>query len=103
MNLYTQQPCLLKSGSTINISILRAVGTILGSAWGLAAYEARDGNKFVIAVMLCIGTIPSFYFQLGTPYIKAGMVGTISMSVVAVSTILKTVPGTAVDNFCMFS
>lgn len=27
------------------------------------------------------------------------MVGTISMSVVALSTILKTVPGTATDNF----
>lgn len=80
-------------GSTIWIFALRTVGTIVGSSWGYAAYEARNGNEFVIAVMLMLGCIPNYYVQLGTGYQKAGMVCTISMCVVALSTHLQTVPG----------
>lgn len=80
-------------GSTTWIFILRAVGTIVGSAWGFAAYRAGQGNEYVIAVMLIIMSIPNFYVQLGTKYQKAGMVCTISMCVVALSTHLQTVPG----------
>jgi hypothetical protein len=80
-------------GSTIWIFILRTVGTIVGSSWGYAAYESRHGNEFTIAVMLLVGSIPNYYIQLGTKYQKAGMVCTISMCVVALSTHLQTVPG----------
>lgn len=80
-------------GSTIWIFALRAAGTIVGSVWGFAAYQARGGNEVVITVMIMLGAIPSYYVQLGTQYMKAGMVCTISMCVVAVSTHLQTVPG----------
>lgn len=86
-------------GSTIWIFALRAVGTVIGSTWGFAAYKARGGNAVVIAVMIMIGSIPSYYVQLGTKYMKAGMVCTISMCVVAVSTHLQTVPGSSEENF----
>lgn len=86
-------------GSTIWIYILRTVGTVIGSLWGYAAFTARNGNEYVIAVMIMLGTIPSFYVQLGTQYTKAGMVCTISMCVVSLSTHLVTIPGTAQDNF----
>lgn len=86
-------------GSTIWTFALRAIGTILGSVWGYAAYEARDGNEYVIAVMILLGAVPGYYVQLGTAYIKAGMICTISMCVVAVSTHLRTVPGSSQENF----
>ncbi len=86
-------------GSTVWIFILRTIGTVIGSVWGFVAYEARGGNEFVIAVMIMLGTIPSFYVQLGTKYQKAGMISTISMCVVALSTHLQTVPGSSEDNF----
>lgn len=80
-------------GSTIWIFALRTAGTVVGSVWGYAAYKARGGNEVVIAVMIMVGTVPSYYVQLGTKYMKAGMICTISMCVVAVSTHLQTVPG----------
>ncbi|KAA8914554.1 hypothetical protein FN846DRAFT_926778 [Sphaerosporella brunnea] len=86
-------------GSTIWIFFLRTAGTIVGSSWGFAAYQSRHGNEFTIAVMLMLGTIPNYYVQLGTKYQKAGMVCTISMCVVALSTHLQTVPGTSAENF----
>lgn len=86
-------------GATVWIFFLRIVGTVLGSVWGFAAYEARDGNPFVIAVMLAIGCIPCFYVQLGTSYQKAGMIGTISMMLISLSTYLQSVPGSSTDNF----
>lgn len=86
-------------GPTIWIFFLRAVGTLIGSVWGYAAYEARNGNEYVIAIMILIGMIPSYYVQLGTRYTKAGMICTISMCVVAVSTHLQTVPGSSQENF----
>ncbi|KAG0640730.1 hypothetical protein HOY80DRAFT_1116319 [Tuber brumale] len=86
-------------GSTIWIFALRAVGTLIGSVWGYAAYEARNGNEYVIATMILIGTIPGYYVQLGTRYMKAGMICTISMCVVALSTHLQTVPGSSQENF----
>lgn len=88
-------------GSTIWIFALRAAGTIVGSVWGYAAYKARGGNEVVIAVMIMVGTVPSYYVQLGTKYMKAGMICTISMCVVAVSTHLQTVPGESPRSFCL--
>lgn len=82
-------------GSTVWIFALRTAGTVAGSVWGYAAYKAYGGNEIVIAVMLMVGMVPSYYVQLGTKYTKAGMICTISMCVVAVSTHLQTVPGEA--------
>ena len=80
-------------GTSIVTFIVRAAGTSLGCLWGWAAYEAGNGNEIVCAAMICIGTIPAVYVQLGSKYPKAGMVAIVSMSVVALSTELKPVPG----------
>ena len=63
--------------------------------WGLVTLVARNENPYVVAVMICLGIIPSAYVQLGTPYPKAGMVSIVSMCVVALSTELGSVPGTS--------
>lgn len=81
-------------GNSVKTFILRGIGTTLGCLWGWAAYEARNGNRIVCAAMMCIGLFPAAYVQLGTKYPKAGMVGIVSMCVVALSTELQTVPGT---------
>lgn len=73
--------------------LLRGVGTTLGCLWGYAALEARNGNRIVCAVMICIGLFPCVYVQLGTQYPKAGMVCIVSICVVALSAELETVPG----------
>jgi Putative ER transporter, 6TM, N-terminal/Fusaric acid resistance protein-like len=86
-------------GNSIFVFILRAVGTTLGCLWGWAAYEARGGNRVVCIVILVIGIIPSTYVQLGTKYVKAGMVAIVSMSVVALATQDQTVTGTATEIF----
>jgi hypothetical protein len=86
-------------GTSVMTFTLRAVGTTIGCIWGYAAYEARNGNKVFCVVILVIGIIPSTYIQLGSKYIKAGMVSTISMSIVALATEDHTVPGTATENF----
>ena len=80
-------------GTSVWTFFVRGIGTTLGCLWGWAAWEARDGEPIVCAVMICIGVIPSAYVQLGTQHPKAGMVSIISMSVVALSTELGTVPG----------
>jgi hypothetical protein len=86
-------------GTSVMTFTLRAVGTTIGCIWGFAAYEAGKGNRVICVVILVIGIIPSTYIQLGSKYIKAGMVSIISMSIVALATIDKTVPGTATENF----
>ncbi|CAL3965461.1 unnamed protein product [Diplocarpon coronariae] len=86
-------------GTSIWIFMLRAVGTTLGCIWGYAAFQAHNGNRVVCVVLLVLGIIPSAYIQLGTKYVKAGMVSIISMCVVALATVDHTVPGTATENF----
>ncbi|KAL9599407.1 MAG: hypothetical protein Q9219_003844 [cf. Caloplaca sp. 3 TL-2023] len=86
-------------GTSVMTFILRGIGTTLGCLWGWAALEARGGNRIVVAAMVFVGLIPCTYVQLGTKYPKAGMVCIISISVVALSTELQTVPGSATENF----
>jgi hypothetical protein len=86
-------------GTSVTTFILRAVGTTLGCVWGYAAYEAWDGNRVVCVVLLVIGIIPSTYIQLGSKYIKAGMVSIVSMCIVALATEDHTVPGSGTENF----
>ncbi len=80
-------------GSSVMMFILRGIGTTLGCLWGWAALEARNGNRVVVAAMVCVGLIPSTYVQLGSKYPKAGMVCIVSICVVSLSTELQTVPG----------
>ncbi|KAI4284627.1 MAG: hypothetical protein L6R38_001257 [Xanthoria sp. 2 TBL-2021] len=86
-------------GSSVMMFILRGVGTTLGCLWGWAALEARGGDRVVIAAMVCVGLIPSTYVQLGSKYPKAGMVCIVSICVLALSTELQTVPGSATETF----
>ncbi|CAD6443609.1 3276d83e-2de8-4598-b906-522247e0224f [Sclerotinia trifoliorum] len=86
-------------GTSVMTFMLRGVGTTIGCVWGYAAYQAGQGNKIVAVVMIVIGIIPSTYIQLGSKYIKAGMVTIISMSIVVLATIDKVVPGSATENF----
>lgn len=86
-------------GASVWVFLLRVVGTTIGCCWGLAAFEAARGNRVVMVVMLVIGLVPSTYVQLGTTYIKAGMVCIISMSIVALATVDNTLSGGATDNF----
>ena len=86
-------------GTSVMTFMLRAAGTTIGCVWGYAAYEARNGNRIVCVVMLVIGIVPSTYIQLGSKYVKAGMVSIISMCIVALATVDHTVPGSATENF----
>ena len=86
-------------GTSIQNFIIRGVGTTLGSLWGWAAFEAGRGDPYVCTAMLFIGLIPAVYVQLGSKYPKAGMVGIISMTIVALSSELHTVPGNGTENF----
>ena len=86
-------------GTSVMTFALRAVGTTIGCLWGYAAYEARNGNRSVCVIILVIGIIPSTYIQLGSKYVKAGMVSIISMCIVALATEDHTVPGSATENF----
>ncbi|CZR62341.1 related to Lactobacillus putative histidine protein kinase SppK [Phialocephala subalpina] len=86
-------------GTSVMTFALRGVGTTIGCVWGYAAYEARNGNKIVCVVIIVIGIIPSTYIQLGSKYVKAGMVSIISMCIVALATEDGTVPGSATENF----
>lgn len=86
-------------GTSVMTFMVRAVGTTIGCIWGYAAYEARNGDRVVCVIVLVIGIIPSTYIQLGSKYVKAGMVSIISMCVVALATVDGTVPGTATENF----
>ena len=86
-------------GTSVMTFFLRGIGTTLGAIWGWAALEAHNGNRFVVAVMICIGLFPCAYVQLGTKYPKAGMVCIISICVVALSKELDTVPGTATEDY----
>ena len=83
----------LAIGPSVMTFFLRAIGTTHGSLCGWAASEARHGNPIVCAIIICIGLVPCAYVQLGTKYPKTGMVGIVSMSVIALSTELHTVPG----------
>ncbi|KAF4635986.1 hypothetical protein G7Y89_g2114 [Cudoniella acicularis] len=86
-------------GTSVMTFVLRAFGTTLGCLWGYAAFQAHNGNRVVCVVFLIIGIIPSTYIQLGSQYVKAGMVSIISMCIVVLATVDNTVPGSATENF----
>jgi large-conductance mechanosensitive channel len=70
-------------GSSLWIFFVRAGGVIFGCVWGYASFEIGRGNLVALVVILVIGIVPSAYVQLGTPYVKAGMISIVSMCIVA--------------------
>ena len=70
-------------GSSFWVYLIRVVGVVFGCFWGYVAFEAGGGTIPGLIAILVIGVIPSAYVQLGTPYVKAGMISIVSMSVVA--------------------
>ncbi|KAI1081828.1 hypothetical protein F5B20DRAFT_535492 [Whalleya microplaca] len=76
-------------GTSFQGFILRVFGVIFGCVIGFLAYEIGQGNRVVAIVILVIGIIPSSYIHLGTPYVKTGIISIVSMSVVALATILQ--------------
>ncbi|KAK3944791.1 hypothetical protein QBC46DRAFT_455849 [Diplogelasinospora grovesii] len=84
-------------GSSLWIFIVRAFGVVYGCVWGYLAYEIGRGHLVPLVIILILGVIPSAYVQLGTPYVKAGMIAIISMCIVALATVQRT--GAAWENF----
>ncbi|KAF7546501.1 hypothetical protein G7Z17_g8385 [Cylindrodendrum hubeiense] len=84
-------------GTSFFIFFLRLSGVIVGSILGYLSYEIGRGNRIAMVVILVVGIVPSFYVQLGTKYVKAGMVSTVTMTVVALAAMNGN--GTAVENF----
>lgn len=70
-------------GSSFWVFFVRAAGVIFGCFWGYVAYEIGRGTIPALIVILALGVIPSAYVQLGTSYVKAGMISIVSMCVVA--------------------
>ncbi|KAI9801448.1 MAG: hypothetical protein M1833_002680 [Piccolia ochrophora] len=87
-------------GSTVTTFLKRSIGTTLGCLWGWGAFEAGNGNRIVCAIMIFIGLLPAVYVQMASEENqKVGVVSVVSMSVVVLSSVLNTVPGTATENF----
>ncbi|KAK9413880.1 putative ER transporter 6TM N-terminal domain-containing protein [Seiridium unicorne] len=75
-------------GTSIQGFLLRVVGVIYGCLAGFLSYEIGQGNRVVAVVVLVIASIPASYTQLGTPYVKTGIISIVSMSVVGLATIV---------------
>lgn len=70
-------------GTSFFIFLVRLSGVIFGCVLGYLSYAIGNGNRVAMVFILAIGIVPSFYVQLGSKYVKAGMVSTVSMVVVA--------------------
>lgn len=70
-------------GTSFFVFLLRLSGVVAGCVLGYLSYEIGRGNRVAMVIILVIGIVPSFYVQLGTKYVKAGMVSTVTMVVVA--------------------
>ncbi|KAM0563234.1 hypothetical protein ACHAPJ_000952 [Fusarium lateritium] len=72
-------------GTSFFVFLIRLVGVIFGCVLGYLSYEIGRGSRVAMVFILVVGIVPSFYIQLGTKYVKAGMVSTVTMVVVALS------------------
>ncbi|KAF7558984.1 hypothetical protein G7046_g5169 [Stylonectria norvegica] len=84
-------------GTSFFIFFIRLLGVVFGCVVGFLSYEIGRGNRIAMVVILVFGIIPSFYIQLGTKYVKAGMISTVSMVVVALAAMNGN--GTSYENF----
>ncbi|RKL15861.1 hypothetical protein BFJ68_g5628 [Fusarium oxysporum] len=70
-------------GTSFHVFFIRLCGVVAGSAFGYASALVGDRSLIAMVFFLIIGIMPSFYVQLGTRYVKAGMISTVTMVVVA--------------------
>jgi hypothetical protein len=75
-------------GSSFWVFVVRATGVLFGCLSGFLAFEIGQGNLFVLVILLIFAILPSAYVQIGTPYVKAGMISIVSMTVVAIGVYL---------------
>ncbi|RYP26901.1 hypothetical protein DL768_011517 [Monosporascus sp. mg162] len=76
-------------GTTFHGFFMRAFGVVFGCVVGFLSYLIGGGNHVVAVMVLTLGAMLSFYVQLGTGYVKTGMISTVSMSVVGLATVLQ--------------
>ncbi|KAI0544857.1 hypothetical protein F4679DRAFT_563187 [Xylaria curta] len=76
-------------GTTFLGFFLRAFGTTFGCSVGLIAWEVGQGNRVVLVIIIAIGLLPASYIHLATPYVKAGIISMVSMSVVGLATVVR--------------
>ncbi|TVY72665.1 putative membrane protein [Fusarium oxysporum f. sp. cubense] len=74
-------------GTSFHVFFIRLCGVVAGSAFGYASALVGDRSLIAMVFFLIIGIMPSFYVQLGTRYVKAGMISTVTMVVVALSAV----------------
>lgn len=70
-------------GTSFYVFGVRLAGVLVGCIIGYLSYLIGNGNRIGMVLLLCAGVVPSYYIQLGTKYVKAGMISTVSMVVVA--------------------
>lgn len=89
-------------GSTFFVFFLRGVGVISGAAWGYLSYVAavNQTNPYLETIVTVFGAIPGYYYFLGTPYVKAAIIGIISIYIVLLSSALPSeIGGSILQNF----
>lgn len=89
-------------GSTFFVFFLRGVGVISGAAWGYLSYVAaiNQTNPYLETIVTIFGAIPGYYYFLGTPYVKAAIIGIISIYIVLLSSALPSeIGGSILQNF----
>ncbi|KAJ4138276.1 hypothetical protein NW768_002097 [Fusarium equiseti] len=85
-------------GTSVYVFVQRLCGVLFGCVVGLASYAIGRGNRVCMIFVLVVGIVPSFYVQLNKKkYVKAAMISTVSMVVVALSA--ANGKGTAVEIF----
>ncbi|SJM88074.1 uncharacterized protein ZBIST_4263 [Zygosaccharomyces bailii] len=77
-------------GGTFWAFFLRMLGVIIGSAWAYLSYAAghHQTDPYLETVITAIGAVPGFYFFLGTPYVRAAIIGIISIYIVLLAAVL---------------
>lgn len=89
-------------GATTLGSITRTICVTIGSAWGYALYVAGNNgdDRYLMVILVMIGTAPLYYFMFYSPYGKAGMMGVVSLTTVPLSTLRNHgIGGTVLVNF----
>ncbi|CAR28985.1 hypothetical protein ZYGR_0W00130 [Zygosaccharomyces rouxii] len=71
-------------GDTFWSFFLRMLGVVIGSSWAYLSYAAgqHQSDPYLETVITAIGAAPGFYYFLGTPYVKAAIIGIISIYIV---------------------
>lgn len=71
-------------GGTFWSFFLRMLGVVIGSSWAYLSYAAghHQSDPYLETVITAIGAAPGFYYFLGTPYVRAAIIGIISIYIV---------------------